>query len=124
MDKSDVVIIGSSAAGITAAVSCRRRNPGKTVTLIRKENQVLVPCGIPYIFGTLGSPQKNLIPDISLSSNNIKLLIGGAESIDRQKRLSIQGIETVSVLIKWLLLPGQFLQYCLFPAWIKGMSLL
>jgi len=54
MDKSDVVIIGGSAAGITAAVSCRRRNPGKTVTLIRKENQVLVPCGIPYIFGTLG----------------------------------------------------------------------
>jgi NADH oxidase (H2O2-forming) len=57
MEKADVVIIGGSAAGATAAISCKRRNPGKTVTLIRKEQQVLVPCGIPYIFGTLGSPE-------------------------------------------------------------------
>jgi len=87
MEKADVVIIGGSAAGSTAAVSCKRRNPGKTVTLIRQEQQVSVPCGIPYIFGTLGSPQKNLIPDTLLSNNNVNLVIATARQIDREKKI-------------------------------------
>jgi NADPH-dependent 2,4-dienoyl-CoA reductase/sulfur reductase-like enzyme len=87
MEKADVVIIGGSAAGATAAISCKRRNPGKTVTLIRQENQVLVPCGIPYIFGTLGSPQKNLIADTLLSSNNVNLVIDPARQIEREKKI-------------------------------------
>jgi NADPH-dependent 2,4-dienoyl-CoA reductase/sulfur reductase-like enzyme len=87
MDSSDVVIIGGSAAGATAAISCKRRNPGKMVTLIRQEKQVLVPCGIPYIFGTLGSPQKNLIADTLLSSNNINLVMDPARQIDREKKI-------------------------------------
>ena len=40
MKKSDVVIIGGSAAGIAAAITCRRHYPEKSVLLIRKEKQV------------------------------------------------------------------------------------
>jgi NADH oxidase (H2O2-forming) len=87
MEKVDVIIIGGSAAGATAAVSCKRRNPGKTVALIRKEKQVLVPCGIPYIFGTLGSPQKNLIADTLLSNNAVNLIIEAARQIDRERKV-------------------------------------
>jgi NADH oxidase (H2O2-forming) len=87
MEKADVVIIGGSAAGATAAISCKRRNPSKTVTLIRKEKQVLIPCGIPYIFGTLGSPQKNLIADTLLSNSNVNLVIEAARQIDREKKV-------------------------------------
>jgi NADH oxidase (H2O2-forming) len=87
MEKSDVVIIGGSAAGVTAATSCRRRNPGKTVTVIRQEKQVLVPCGIPYIFGTLGSPQKNLIADSMLTDRQVNLVIDPARKIDREKKI-------------------------------------
>jgi len=36
---------------------------GKKVTLIRKEGTILIPCGIPYIFGTVGGPENNVIPD-------------------------------------------------------------
>ena len=86
MERADVVIIGGSAAGATAAVSCRRRNPDKTVILVRQEKQVLVPCGIPYIFGTLGSPEKNLIPDTLLTGNGVRLVVGAAERIDREKK--------------------------------------
>lgn len=86
MERADVVIIGGSAAGATAAVSCRRRNPDKTVILLRQEKQVLVPCGIPYIFGTLGSPDKNLIPDTLLTGNGVRLVVGTAERIDREKK--------------------------------------
>ncbi len=51
MKKADVVVIGGSAAGPVTGISYRRRYPEKSVILIRKEEQVLVPCGIPYISG-------------------------------------------------------------------------
>jgi len=86
VEKADVVVIGGSAAGPVAAISCRRRYPEKKVILIRKEEQVLVPCGIPYIFGTVGSPEKNLIPDALLSNNGIELIKGEAVEIDRDKK--------------------------------------
>ena len=87
MGVADIVIIGGSAAGATAAISCKRRNPGKSITVIRQEEQVSIPCGIPYIFGTLGSPQKNLIPDAVLTSIGAQLVISAAEQIDRKKKL-------------------------------------
>ena len=64
MDKN-VVIIGGSAAGITAGITARRHYEDANITLIRKEEKVLIPCGIPYIFGTVGSP-----PYFSIKSNN------------------------------------------------------
>ncbi len=46
-----------------------------------------MPCGIPYIYGTLGSPQKNLIPDSSLEANQVNLIIDTAERIDKDKKV-------------------------------------
>ena len=92
MGKADVVVVGGSAAGPVAAISCRRRYPEKGVILIRKEEQVLVPCGIPYIFGTVGSPEKNLIPDALLSNNGIELIKGEVVEIDRDEK----NISTIS----------------------------
>lgn len=62
----DVVVIGGSAAGVSAALTCRRHYSEKSVLLVRKENHAVIPCGIPYIFGSVGSPEKNLIPDSML----------------------------------------------------------
>jgi NADH oxidase (H2O2-forming) len=53
MKQANIVIIGGSAARIPAAITARRHYPEKSVIVIRKEDQVLIPCGIPYIFGTL-----------------------------------------------------------------------
>jgi NADPH-dependent 2,4-dienoyl-CoA reductase/sulfur reductase-like enzyme len=83
----DIVVIGGSAAGLTAAITARRHYPGRSVLLIRKEEQVLIPCGIPYIFGTVGSPQKNLIGDAVLEKNGIRLLIAEATEIDREQKV-------------------------------------
>jgi len=47
---------------------------------------VLIPCGIPYIFGTVGSASKNLIPDDVLEKNGIEFLVDEVTDIDRQKR--------------------------------------
>ena len=78
MKQADIVVIGGSAAGIPAAITARRHYPEKSIILIRKEKQVLIPCGIPYIFGTLGKPENNLIPDAVLQKNNIELIIDEA----------------------------------------------
>ena len=86
MKKADVIVIGGSAAGITAAITCRRHYPKKSVLLIRREKQVLIPCGIPYIFGTVGSPGKNLIPDAVLEKNGIELVIDEVTDIERTGR--------------------------------------
>jgi NADH oxidase (H2O2-forming) len=86
MKKADVLVIGGSAAGPVAGISCRRRYGDKTVILVRKEEQVLIPCGIPYIFGTVGSSTKNLIPDALVVNNGIELVKGEAVEVDREKK--------------------------------------
>jgi len=97
MRESDVVVVGGSAAGITAAITARRHYPDRQVLLIRKEEQVLIPCGIPYVFGTVGSPDKDLIPDAVLSKNGVELLIDEVTSLDRDKStLTTAGGETVA----------------------------
>jgi pyruvate/2-oxoglutarate dehydrogenase complex dihydrolipoamide dehydrogenase (E3) component len=86
MEKSDVVIVGGSAAGLTAAMSSRRRNSGKSVMVIRKEEKVVVPSGIPYIFGTLGNPQKNIFPDTLLTNSGVDIMIDEVREIDRDRK--------------------------------------
>jgi pyruvate/2-oxoglutarate dehydrogenase complex dihydrolipoamide dehydrogenase (E3) component len=86
MKKADVLVVGGSAAGPVAGISCRRRYGDKSVVLVRKEEQVLIPCGIPYIFGTVGSPTKNLIPDALVVNNGIELVKGEAVEVDREKK--------------------------------------
>ena len=43
MKRADIVVIGGSAAGLAAAFTARRHYPEKSITLERKENQVLIP---------------------------------------------------------------------------------
>jgi len=89
----DAVIIGASAAGLTTALTARRHYPDKTILVLRSDEQVPIPCGIPYIFGVVGAAEKNLIPvDDSLSKNGIESLVGKVASIDRDQQV----VETLS----------------------------
>ncbi len=81
MIKTDVLILGG-LSGISAGMSCRKFYPEKKVTLIRKEGTVLIPCGIPYIYGTVGGPENNVIPDGLLEKNGIELIKGEATAVD------------------------------------------
>ena len=87
MSKYDIVVVGGSAAGLTAAITGRRFYPEKSILIIRNEERVLIPCGIPYIFGTVGSPSNNLVPDAVLEKNNIELLVDEAVRIDKNNKI-------------------------------------
>ena len=106
MKQSDIVIIGGSAAGIPAAITCRRHYPEKNVMLIRKEKQAQIPCGIPYIYGTVDSPENNLIPDNVITSNGIELLVDNVEKIDREKKSIFTGGGETIVYDKLVLATG------------------
>ena len=95
--EADVVVVGGSAAGLAAALTARRHYRDKSILVIRREEKVLIPCGIPYIFGTVGSPQNNLIPDAVLEKNRIELLVDAVAGIDRSaKTVSTEGGEKIN----------------------------
>lgn len=58
MRHAEVLVIGGSAGGLTAALTVRKLHRDVDITIIRKDKRALVPCGIPYIFETLGSVDK------------------------------------------------------------------
>ncbi len=87
MEKTDVLVIGGSAAGIVTAVTAKSTYPDKDVMVLRMEQKVLVPCGIPYIFGTLDSSDKNVIPDAVLDKAGVSLMLGTASSVDTKKKV-------------------------------------
>jgi len=84
--RTDILVIGGGAAGVMAAVTAKRLYPDKDTVLIRLDPEAVVPCGIPYIFGTLDSARKNIMPDKSLESLGVARVIDEATSIDTEKK--------------------------------------
>lgn len=94
MKKADVLIIGGSAAGIEAAMVIKKQHKVDNVIVIRQEPKVLVPCGIPYIIGTLESIDKNVMPDALLG--DAELIVDEVTSIDRAaKTVTTAGGEVI-----------------------------
>lgn len=88
MDKlrTDVLVIGGSAAGLVAAMTSKSKHPEKSVTMIRMEEQVMIPCGIPYIFGTLKATNGNVLPDAGLKNLGVDIVIDKVISINTDEK--------------------------------------
>jgi len=94
MRKIDVIIIGGSAAGIEAAIIAQKQYPSKKVIVVRREEKTLVPCGIPYIMGTLGSAEEDVIPTALLG--DVELIVDEVTSINREaKSITTTGGKTI-----------------------------
>jgi NADPH-dependent 2,4-dienoyl-CoA reductase/sulfur reductase-like enzyme len=87
MKNTDLLIIGGSAGGILSATTARKAYGDLDITVIRETPTVMVPCGIPYIFGTLNDSSKNIIPDAMLLDAKVNLVIDSATKVDRENKV-------------------------------------
>lgn len=86
MKKVDLLVIGGSAGGIISANTARKIYKDISIMVIRDQKTVMVPCGIPYIYGTLHDSSKNIIPDKAVTDNQIELLIDRVLEINKEKK--------------------------------------
>lgn len=121
MKSTDVLIIGGSAAGMVAAVTGKSNWPDKKFILVKKQKDMMVPCGIPYIFGTLGSSEKNIMPvDSIMQKNGIESIIDEATMINHvEKFVTFKSGEVVKYN-KLVIATGST---PLKPKWLMGAEL-
>ena len=85
MKSYDIIIVGGGPAGIITAGTAKMNYPDKSILVIRKEKNVLVPCGIPYTMSTI-EIDKNYIPDGAVTGNGSELLLADVTGIDPEKK--------------------------------------
>jgi NADH oxidase (H2O2-forming) len=117
MKKYDVVVIGGSASGIATAITGKNAYPEKSFLMIRKEKQAIVPCGIPYIFGSLHDSKKDALSDEMYKKNNIDLKIDEAISIDQKKKTCLTKDGSTISFEKLVLATGS---EAYIPSWLEG----
>lgn len=120
MKKTDVLIIGGSAAGLVAASTAKSNYPDKDVTLIRKEEIVMIPCGIPYIYGTTGTTEKNILPDAGLLKLGVNIVVDEVLSIDKQDKTCNTKNGEFFTYDKLIIATGSMPTV---PKWLKGADL-
>lgn len=120
MKNTDVLVVGGSAAGLVSALASKSHYPGKSVILIRKEEKAAIPCGIPYIFGTLNSANEDILPDKGLIDAGVEIMVSEVASIDGEKKTCILNDKSEISFEKLILATGS---KPIFPAWLKGAKL-
>lgn len=121
MEKTDVLVIGSSAAGVVAALAGKRVYTDKKITVIRKEQKTLVPCGIPYVFGSVDNTDNDILPsDKMFESGGVNLKIGEVASIDRKNKVCKSEDGEEMGYDKLVLATGSTPSA---PTWLKGADL-
>ncbi len=95
--KYDVIVIGGNPAGSVAASVTKQLHADKSVLVIRKEPESLIPCGIPYIFGTLASAEEDIKPITPAQSKGVEFLFDEVTAIDTaNKKLTLKNNEDAS----------------------------
>lgn len=119
-EQTDVLVIGGSAAGLVAAMTAKSVHKDKKVVMIRREDKVMIPCGIPYIFGSLESSDANILPDQGLINLGVEIKLDNVISIDPiLKKVSTEKGLEISY-DKLILTTGSEPSK---PEWLKGRNL-
>lgn len=116
----DVLVIGGSAAGIVAATTGKAFYPDKQVLIVRKEAEAVVPCGIPYIYGTLKGVEQNVIPVSHIEQAGVELMIDEVVSIDEAAKTARTKGGVEICYDKLVIATGSVPKV---PGWLKGTEL-
>ncbi|RLG14399.1 MAG: pyridine nucleotide-disulfide oxidoreductase [Candidatus Nanohalarchaeota archaeon] len=84
--KYDAIVIGGGPAGIIGAVTARKYYPDKKIFLIKSVGAGVIPCGIPYMFTTLGKPEDNAVGNAPLEKNNIDVKVDEVIEINPEEK--------------------------------------
>lgn len=121
MKFTDVLIIGGSAAGMVAALTGKSVWPEKSFMLIKKRKEMMVPCGIPYIFGTLNSTEENIMPvDQMMEKNGVTSVVDTVSKIDKENKIVETAQGDVYQYDKLVIATGS---NPVRPLWMKGADL-
>ncbi len=121
MKKTDVLVIGSSAAGLVAATTGKRIYRDKQVTVVTMMPKTLIPCGIPYVFGSVSSTDNDLLPaEKMFAASDIDVIYDEVVSIDRETK-TVQLKEGDKISYDKLVLGTGSLPNV--PGWLKGADL-
>ncbi len=113
----DVLVIGGSAAGLVAAMTAKSNNPTKQVALVRQQEKSLIPCGIPYVFGTVGSTDKNILPDKGLENLGVEIIIDEVVKLDKKAKSCFLKSGGEIAFDKLIIATGSL---PMFPDWLPG----
>jgi pyruvate/2-oxoglutarate dehydrogenase complex dihydrolipoamide dehydrogenase (E3) component len=80
---TDILIIGGGPAGMMTGMTAAQFSPHKKVLVLRPETDAVIPCGIPYIFGTLGGTEEDMAGRAPLLAAGGQLQVGKVAGIDR-----------------------------------------
>jgi len=120
MKSTDVLVIGGSAAGLASALASKSHYPEKSVTLVRLEKKVAIPCGIPYIFGTLENTDQDILPDGGLIKSGVEIVVDEVTSLNGEsKKATLKGAGEISY-DKLIIATGS---RPVIPGWLKGAEL-
>ena len=118
--KTDVLVIGGSATGLVAAMTAKSHYPDKSVTVVRRDEKVMVPCGIPYIFGTVKTSDNNVLPDEGLRKLGVTIVIDEVLSVDKaNKQCTLKNTDAITY-DKLILGVGS---QPVVPGWLPGTGL-
>ena len=119
-NKYDIVIIGGSASGFTAALTAKMLYKDKAVLLLKSEDKTLIPCGIPYLAATLESCDKDLMPYALLTNQGVKVVIDEVVDVDRNGKKVITASGNSYEYEKLILATGSL---PFVPSSIEGVNL-
>ncbi|MBN1990500.1 MAG: FAD-dependent oxidoreductase [Bacteroidales bacterium] len=121
MKRADVLIIGGSAGGMVTATTGKSHWPEKSFTLVKKQKDVMVPCGIPYIFGTLDGSEKNIMPvDAMMQKSGVESIVDEATAINTASKVVTFASGEEIQYEKLVIATGS---NPIKPKWLKGADL-
>lgn len=88
-NKVDILVVGGGPAGIVSAVTARKYYPAKKISLMKDVEKGAIPCGIPYMFASLKSPDENKLGNTPLEKNNIDVIVDEAIKIERKEKVVV-----------------------------------